>query len=117
MTGNFAKTWPSTPITASDHHADPIAYRRIPYATGFPNADQGIVSKQQGISTCGSLVLMPPLGDSQTRSLPTARRSIAPIGSNFGRRMAECIAPRLKLEHEIHHAASKQCILCFEPLE
>jgi hypothetical protein len=31
--------------------------------------------------------------------------------------MAECIARRLKLEHEIHHAASKQCILCFEPLE
>jgi hypothetical protein len=37
ITGNFAKNRPFTPITASDHHADPIAYRRIPYATGTGN--------------------------------------------------------------------------------
>jgi hypothetical protein len=31
--------------------------------------------------------------------------------------MAECIAQCLNLEHEVHHAASKLCILGFEPLK
>jgi hypothetical protein len=31
--------------------------------------------------------------------------------------MAECIAQRLNLEHEIRHTCSKLCILGFEPLK
>jgi hypothetical protein len=46
-------------------------------------------------------------------SRSTARRTIVPIGLNFGLRMTECIAQCLK----IRHAASKLCILGFEPLE
>jgi hypothetical protein len=50
-------------------------------------------------------------------SRSTARRTIVPIGLNFGLRMAECIAQCLNLEHEIRHAASKLCILSLEPLK
>jgi hypothetical protein len=38
LTGNFAESGHSTPIFASDQHADPTAYSRIPY------------EKEQGIS-------------------------------------------------------------------
>jgi hypothetical protein len=38
-------------------------------------------------------------------------------GLNFRLRMADCIVQCLNLEHEIHHTASKQCILGFEPLK
>jgi hypothetical protein len=40
-----------------------------------------------------------------------------PEGRCFGLRTAECIAQCLNLEHEIHHTASKLCILGFEPLK
>ena len=46
-----------------------------------------------------------------------ARRPTAPIGVNFGLRMAECIAQCSNLEDELHHTASKLCILGFEPLK
>jgi hypothetical protein len=42
---------------------------------------------------------------------------MAPIGLNFGLRMAECIAQCSNLEDELHHTASKLCILGFEPLK
>jgi hypothetical protein len=52
---------------------------------------------------------------------PTVKTSsvapTAPVGSNFGLRMAECLAQCLKLEHEIDHDASKLCIFGFEPLK
>ena len=38
------------------------------------------------------------------------------FGLNCRLRMAECIAQRLHLEHEIHYTASKLCILGFEAL-
>jgi hypothetical protein len=39
------------------------------------------------------------------------------FGSDFGLRIAECLAQCLNLEHELRHTASKPCILGFEPLE
>jgi len=54
----FSKIGPSTPSFASDQHAHPIAYSRIPYATeqGISDTYQGIFFSEQGISICGSLV-------------------------------------------------------------
>src|SRR5262249_58223497 len=53
----------------------------------------------------------------KTKSRVTARRPTAPIGVNFGLRMAECIAQCSNLEDELHRTASKLCILGFEPLK
>ena len=42
---------------------------------------------------------------------------MAPIGLNFGLRMAECIAQCLNPEHELHDTASERGILGLEPLK
>jgi hypothetical protein len=52
----------------------------------------------------------------KTGSHPSALGPMAAFGMNCRLRMAECIAQRLHLEHEIHYTASKLCILGFEAL-
>jgi|SRR5258708_1463797 hypothetical protein len=47
----------------------------------------------------------------------TARRTMVPFWLNFGLPMAVCTAQCLNLEREFHHAASKLCVLGFEPLK
>jgi hypothetical protein len=53
----------------------------------------------------------------KTGSRSTARRTMVPFWFNFGLRMAVCTAQCLNLEREFHHAASKLCVLGFEPLK
>ena len=55
--------------------------------------------------------------NSQTGSPSAARGPMAAVRLSFGLRMAACIAQCLNLERELHHTASKLCILGFEPLK
>jgi hypothetical protein len=61
---------------------------------------------------------MPSLTDSHSQITHLwPEGPIAPIGLNFGLRMAECIAQCLNLQREFHDIASEHGVLGLEPLK